>query len=226
MIWFKRYSGLADRERSRLQAEFAELDLDVAEGAAVVRGVTRTVGGAGYSTELRVPNDYPRGVPLLLCDRREIPWTIDRHVFPKSGVACLCVESEYRRHWPNGSDLTDFLTRLVVPYFLAQHYCELHGAWPEGGHRSHGREGILEAYRDMLKPLGASVNEKVIHDVMKLMGGTGELRRHLICPCGSGRKLKRCHWPLIWDLRTKIDRRHANRDYQRAFASLQRTATR
>lgn len=216
---------MVSRERVRIRSVFPELDLDLTSDDAAVRGIIRVVREVGYTTNLVVPSDYPRTVPVLICDQREIPWTLDRHVFPQSGKACLCVESEYGHHWPNGSDLTDFLNRLVVPYFVAQHYYDLHGTWPKYRDRSHGREGILEAYRDMLKPLGASVDEKVIHDVMKLMGSVGELRGHRICPCGSGRKLKRCHRFLISDLRRTIDRRHANRDYQRAFASLQRTRT-
>ena len=111
MTWFERYFMMVSRERARIRSVFPELDLDLSSDGATVRGIIRVVGEVGYTTNLVVPSDYPRAVPVLICDQREIPWTLDRHVFPASGEACLCVESEYGRHWPNGSDLTDFLNR-------------------------------------------------------------------------------------------------------------------
>jgi uncharacterized protein YchJ len=31
-----------------------------------------------------------------------------------------------------------------------------------------------------------------------------EMKRHWLCPCGSGRKIRQCHDPLFADLRKKI----------------------
>lgn len=217
MKWYLRDPAMAERERHRIMQAFPELSLETDNArSAVVTGVLRIVGDLGYSTYLIVPNDYPKGVPVLWCDPKEIPWNVDRHVYADTGRACLCVTSESRVHWPPGSDLTDFLSRLVVPYLLGQLYYDVHGHWPPTGQRSHGREGILEAYREFLEPLG-SVSENVIHDTMRLMARITDPKGHDICPCGSGRKLRKCHRLLFSQLRRSIDRQHAQIDYGLAF---------
>ena len=216
-MWYERYPVMAGREQARIKDAFSGLALDTATGGdAIVTGVTEVIPDVGFSTHLIVPANYPNGVPVLRCDPKEIPWIVDRHVYG-NGVACLCVASEYRTHWPRGSDIADFLSKLVVPYFVAQLYFEAHGHWPATGQRSHGREGVIEAYRDFLAPLG-SVSERSIHDTMKLMARVSPPKGHHPCPCGSGRKLRKCHRELFWKLRSRIDCRHAASDYALVYS--------
>ena len=133
---------VANRERERLAAAFPTLTLDTSEAPATVTGTLWLDSGIGFSVDLRIPNDYPEGIPRLTCRPEEVPWIEDRHVVG-SGVACLCVSSEYRLHWPRGSDLKDFLKCFVVPYFVRQAYYQTHGQWPPGQERSHGAAGIV-----------------------------------------------------------------------------------
>ena len=121
---------VAASERKRLAEAFPSLALDAASVPAAVTGTLHLDSGIGYSTHLEIPGNYPRGIPKLRLDPKEIPWEIDRHVYPESGIACLCVSSEYRKHWPPGSDLTDFLEILVRPYLIGQAYYQAHGHWP------------------------------------------------------------------------------------------------
>ena len=210
------------RETERLGEAFPELALNTTNGEyAIVSGVIRVIEDLGYYVDLAVPNDYPKSVPKLRCHPSEIPWLLDRHVIPKTGIACLCVASEYRVHWPRGSDLTDFLQRLVVPYLAAQLYYDAHGSWPESGQRSHGGDGIVEAYRDLLEQMG-TVSERTIRNVMGMLAGRQHPREHDRCPCGSGRKLRKCHGPIVWELRGKVDRRHAASDYELLFGRWSR----
>ncbi len=102
------------KERARIAEAFPLLTLDTSEVPARVTGTMWLDSGIGFSVDLEIPGNYPRGVPELRCNRREIPWEIDRHVLP-CGRACLCVASEYRRHWPPGSDLADLLQNVVRP---------------------------------------------------------------------------------------------------------------
>ena len=203
--------GVAVSERQRLAAAFPSLALDVASVPAAVTGTLHPDSGIGYSIRLEIPGNYPRGVPKLRLDRNEIPWEIDRHVYPDSGIACLCVRSEYRKHWPPGSDLTDFLEVLVRPYLIGQAYYQAHGHRPPGLGRSHGVEGIMEAYRELLAPLGA-VEAPVITNVMRLLARPSHPGGHETCPCGSGRRLRKCHRSLITDLRRVVDPEHAAAD--------------
>ena len=136
MKWHERYPVMVEHETARIRENFPRLTLDTATGSnAFVTGVIEVISDVGFSIDLTVPNNYPNGVPVLKCNPKEIPWKVDRHVY-RNGVACLCVASETRIHWPRGSDITDFLNNLVVPYFVAQLYFETHGHWPATGHRS------------------------------------------------------------------------------------------
>src|SRR5207244_273910 len=98
----------------------------------------------------------------------EIPWELDRHIIIQNGVACLCARSENRIHWPVGSNLADFVERLVKPFFVGQFYYETHSCWPSTGERSHGRNGIIEAYVELAAPLG-NTSLSVIKDLMQLL---------------------------------------------------------
>ncbi|WP_420635832.1 SEC-C metal-binding domain-containing protein [Candidatus Palauibacter sp.] len=203
---------VATAERARLSEAFPTLELDTSGVPSVVTGTLRLDSGIGFSIHLEIPGNYPRGIPKLRLDPKEIPWEIDRHVYPESGIACLCVSSEYRKHWPPGSDLTDFLVVLVQPFLVGQAYYQAHGHWPPGLGRSHGVEGIIEAYRELLTPLG-SMEPPVITNFMRLLARPSDPGGHETCPCGSGRRLRECHRSLITDLRRVVDPEHAAADH-------------
>ena len=201
---------LAASERTRLAGAFPSLTLDASQVPAKVTGTMWPYPELGFSIDLEVPDNYPRGIPKLWCNPLEIPWEIDRHVYG-NGLACLCVSSEYRKHWPPGSDLTDFLSTLVRPYLVGQAYYQNHGHWPPGHERSHGAEGIIEAYEDLLAPLGA-VTEPMIENFAHLLARRSHPQGHEPCPCGSGKKLRICHQTLVMTLRQTIDPEHAEAD--------------
>lgn len=205
-------ADLIVKEQNRIAASFPELTLDTTQMPPTVTGIMRLDSGIGYTIQLIVPDNYPENIPHIKCDPKEIPWEIDRHVYP-NGIACLCVSSEYRRHWPHGSDITDFLKNLVKPFLVGQAYFEAHGHWPPGRERSHGAEGILEAYRELLAPLG-SPSSTVIRGFMHLLARSNHPKGDEDCPCGSGRKLRRCHRTLLVKLRRIIAPEHAESDFQ------------
>jgi len=144
--------SLVLQERESLKEMYPSLSLDTSRVPARVTGTMWLDSGIGFSIDLRIPQSYPKSVPVLKCDSREIPWEIDRHVMSK-GVACLCVASEYRMHWPAGSDLTDFLRNLVRSFLIGQAFYQVQGHWPPGHERSHGPKGLIEAYQDLLAPM-------------------------------------------------------------------------
>ncbi len=202
-------------EQARLTEIFPRLVLDASRTPARVTGTMWLDGlGIGFSVNLEIPENYPHGVPVLWCDRREIaPWIADRHVFT-NGRACLCVAAEYRKYWPRGSDITDFLQGLVKPYFIGQAYYQAHGYWPPELARAHGATGIIEAYAEILEPFGVTEYAAIIGIIRALAedhpptGGT-------LCPCGSGVQLRSCqrHQQLVSELRRTIDVEHAAFDY-------------
>lgn len=212
MKWNKQQTDLFQRESRRLADHYPELVLEPwDEGWARVTGSIEIVPEIRYTLLLLVRPGYPDEEPVLICQRDEIPWEIDRHVYERNGVACLCVRSETRKHWPWGSNLTDFLDKLVVPFFKGQNYYDSHGHWPPSGERSHGKPGIIEAYTEILSDLD-DPTVKPIHDFLRLLARENPPKGHESCPCGSGKKLRHCHQALLTRLRETIAPHHAALD--------------
>ena len=162
-------TDFGNRELEEFQERFPSLRFQPPpnDGVAVITGTFRVALDLGYTTKLEVPRGYPSELPILHCDPMEIPWELDRHVVTQNGHACLCAQSEYRLHWPEGSTLTDFIEKLVRPFFLGQFYYETHGRWPPTGARSHGWPGIVEAYEELCAPLGDTSLETILqHDAL------------------------------------------------------------
>jgi len=201
---------IASRERERLAEAFPTLTLDSSATPATVTGTLWLDSGFGFSVDLRIPDGYPERIPRLLVRREEIPWHADRHVVT-AGVACLCVSSEYRLHWPRGSDLTDFMKCFVVPYFARQAYYQTHGLWPAGQERPHGAAGIVESFSETLTELG-SPSVATIERFLIMLASAGHPKGCDPCPCGSGKKIRKCHRRLVWKLRNRIDPEFARND--------------
>lgn len=213
-----RHQQLEDEGR-RLSATFPPLKLEIdAKEVGLITGSLEVANDVAYTIKALVPAEYPKHEPILQCDPKEIPWKVDRHVFEKNGKACLCARSETRVHWPWGSDLTDFFTKLVHPFFVGQFYYDTHGEWPPTGERSHGKDGILEAFDELLAEFG-DPSEEQVRAVLKLLARKNIPKGHEWCPCGSGKRLRDCHRELIVRLRSCVDPRHAELDFNEAFGA-------
>jgi hypothetical protein len=211
-------TATGEKEAARLRELIPtlELRLDRDKRTATVEGRLPITDNISYSVKLALPPNYPIGIPTLWIDSGEIPWLMDRHVNVLTGEACLCVRSEYRLHWPSGSDLSAFVERLVRPYFAAQFFHDTHGYWPKDSARSHGRDGIIEAYQDLTAPLGDS-SLLVIERVMRILAGKRRPQGHEPCPCGSGLVLRHCHSAVLRDLRDRVSSEHAAADLAVVF---------
>jgi hypothetical protein len=160
-----------------------------------------------FLIEIEFPSDYPRDMPLVREIGGRIPRTIDRHIYGRSGIACLFVPDEQSWAYPEGSTLLDFLNGPVRNFFLGQSLFEVEGSWPLG-QRSHGVKGILEFYAEIL---GTDNMNTIIQyiDVLRRK----EIKGHWLCPCGSAKKLRHCHISQIRDLRKKIPHSVASRTW-------------
>lgn len=100
---------------------------------------------------------------------------IDLHFFPEDRACCLGINRAHDVRFR----IDAFVTNLVIPFFFRLSYTEHYGLedarrslW---GEYSHGSEGMRQY-------------EKEILDISRRATG-----RNKPCPCGSGRKYKRCH---------------------------------
>ena len=224
--WYQHNHRLFREERKRL-AEACELMMLSVVGpgfpinsavltnteCAIAHGTysIQTKDGRGeieYGITLWTPPNYPKLPPVLFGNDPKLPIAnIDRHI-PGDGQACLAVNGEIEMHWPDGSNLVDFIEKLVAPFLAWQAYYDAYGCPPSWGGRSHGNKGIIEFYADILRVKG----DKAIIGFMKLLARKKQPKGHEICPCGSGRKLRDCHQYLLKETRSILNPKKVRMD--------------
>jgi hypothetical protein len=188
----------------RLAQLFPALHLDKRSGRPVGRG-TFTIDEAGREIDrFLVEIDFG---PLALGDlpkvwetEGRIPRTPDRHINTQDGSACVCLPEDYFLRHPGPFDVVAFLSGPVRDFFVGQAIVERGGAWPHG-EWAHGGAGTEEWAKEFMETFsGAQISAFVNVLAMK------DLKGHLACPCGSGRRLRDCHIDLL-----RLMRRHLSR---------------
>jgi hypothetical protein len=87
--------------------------------------------------------------------------------------------------------------------------------WPFG-QWAHGARGVFQYYRELL----TTSDLRVITTYLEYLTAK-KVRGHWACPCGSGKKLRDCHFFQVKDLREKISRKVA----ERSFTALKAAGT-
>ena len=91
----------------------------------------------------------------------------------------------------DGFFLEAWMIEYVEPYYFSYEFFQRYGEFPFG-ERGHDWEGIIQTYSDYF-------NEPDVVKTIKLMAFISgqKYRGHVLCPCGSGQKLRTCHGPFI-----------------------------
>lgn len=139
-----------------------------------------------FQVELRIPPDYPASPP----DVYEIAGRLDGfdHLFDSKKL-CLGAPIEVRMRFAKRPNLLRFTEDLVVPFLFSFSYKARYGKMPFG-ELAHGTAGILDYYNSFFE----TPTERTMLLLKYLAGRERDGSEILgMCPCGSGRKLKRCH---------------------------------
>jgi len=137
-----------------------------------------------FAIEVLIPEEYPKEIPEVRETGGRIP--NDFHMNP-SGSLCLGVPIELGKMFHLGGTLSDFMNGDVVHFLYAFCYQEKHGELPYG-EWSHGGAGILEYYRGIFE-----VDDDVsVVGLLRILADNN-YRGHMLCPCGSELKLRKCH---------------------------------
>ncbi|MGP0566714.1 MULTISPECIES: hypothetical protein [unclassified Nitrospina] len=197
LAWFQRHPELLEDVKQAIKS-FRWLRVVINGNAVCVKGTLEIVKKR-YKIEITFPDYYPETLPILRETGGKIPRTMDRHVNPPDGTACICVPEEWFVQRPDPSFAT-FLKIPVTQYFLSQQHFEINNQWPFG-HRRHRDNGRLDFYRELFETndLG-SIRKYLKYLSQKTIKG------HWECPCGSGKRLRNCHKEKVYDLRNKIPR--------------------
>lgn len=158
-------------------------------------GFTVEVAGqrveAAYELKMLLGEDFPKSVPVVW----ETEGTINRkfeHLMSDDSL-CLGAEVEILRRWRERPHLLSFVSDAVVPYLAAHAYWQEHGSFPLGALK-HGPDGVLQYYGEYfgVSPTGA------VWLVKLLAEGYVAMQR---CPCGTGKRVRDCHWTALESLR-------------------------
>jgi hypothetical protein len=143
-----------------------------------------------FLIEIEFPFNFPKRIPVVYEIGNRIPKIADRHMY-RDGRACLYLPFQLSEIFPEGSGLLDFLNGPVLSFFVSQSYYELTGEWPFG-EWPHGPDAIIEYYGSVL---GTS-NKNLIINYLQVISKK-EIKGHWLCPCGSGKILRDCHYTLV-----------------------------
>jgi len=151
-----------------------------------------------FNTKLKIPNVFETGGRIESSAQKwEIASLLDLHVYDNKNL-CLCIPVEWDLKLPNGFNLPDFFTNLLIPYFYYQSFFERYGKEPWKGY-GHGEIGLLESFYERtitnnlsskiinmyVDALSPELKQKLLHKV--------NIKGHHPCLCGSGKKIRNCH---------------------------------
>lgn len=154
-----------------------------------------------FEIEIVIDREYPQSVPRIWEVGCKITRDSDHHVYP-DGNLCLFYPDARAWYWAYDANFLDFLSGPVNDYFLGQIYFRQEGKWPFGEMR-HGVDGAYDFYTEKL---GTKNIDEVLLALKYL--SPEKLRNrpkgHWPCYCGSGKKMRDCHFETITELHQKI----------------------
>ncbi|MDD4049136.1 MAG: hypothetical protein PHI90_10075 [Clostridia bacterium] len=157
----------------------------------------------GYQIDITVPYNFPKEIPEVREIGNEIPRMLDRHT-GVGGRACLCFRDAIFLYWNKESTILDFMKKFVEPFFLWQIEFEATGGENKERAFKHCTDGAIQFYSEVLH----LEDRKAILKFIDLMAKK-KMRGSWNCFCGSGKKIKDCHFELIKEYREKIRRKDA-----------------
>jgi hypothetical protein len=139
-----------------------------------------------------VPNDYPKNLPQVWETENRIP--SDFHKYTNKSL-CLGAPLAVKATFYEEPTLSCFVHNCLIPYLYSYSFYSRNGSLPFG-ELSHGIKGIYEYYRELFH----LEEKRAVFRLIKILAGNN-YRGHLPCPCGSGKKLRSCHGPLLLNIK-------------------------
>lgn len=151
-----------------------------------------------YKVELLVPLEFPEEAPLA----RETGGRIARTFHKLEGNhLCLGSPTELRIRLMTSPSLLGFVEGIVIPYLFGHTYYQTHGVMPFG-ELEHGSDGLLQHFASLF----GVPSPRVAVEFVRLASLRRRLANRRECPCGSGRRLGRCHNRTVNRLRNLLGR--------------------
>lgn len=198
----KKQAQSLDEIRELIQERYPELLAAQENGECIIRGrfpvrADRVVVDQ-YLVEILIPKNFPIESPLVKEIGGRIKQHADRHVY-KGGYCCLFLPLERWKYLPESATILTFLDGPLNDYLFGQTYFEEYGCWPFG-ERGHGKVGITEYLSEELGTTDVSIATRFL-----LCLRSRSPKGHWPCFCGSGKKMRNCHFNNIIKLHGKMN---------------------
>lgn len=165
-----------------------------------------------YTIKIEVPFSFPETIPSVWETSKRIPRNFHKLT---SNRLCLAAPTQLRLGVRKSSSLLQFVKQFVVPYLFGYSYFEQFDRMPFG-ELSHGNEGI----RDYLREMYSAGNARNPEEFLRLSSLHKRVANKRPCPCGSRRRLGRCHNRVVNAYRRELGRKWFAKEYHRVTSSL------
>lgn len=210
-VWHQKYPQKFKGLREDIARAFPDLWVHIVDKRVRIQGSLPVLANGvliyRYQILVELPKDYPQSVPTVYELSCRIPRVPDGHV-SDNGALCLFLPDERWKYYPPGMSIVEFLRGPVNHFFLWQEELKILGE-PLIKARPHGAKGIMEYYREELKTDKLEIIIKFLEYL------EGNAKGHRECFCGSGKKMRNCHFEKLLDMRKKISPDVAKQSRQR-----------
>jgi hypothetical protein len=152
-----------------------------------------------YHIEIDVPESFPEHLPSVKETLGRIP--ADFHKL-EGGALCLGSPTRLLLIARESASLPRFVDRCVVPYLYGHSYFEKYRTMPFG-ELEHGAAGI----RNDFTSLFGVEDPNAVAEFVRLTSMRRRQANKARCPCGSLRRLGRCHNRRVNNLRRRLGRK-------------------
>jgi hypothetical protein len=202
--WHRKNPEKLKELKAALGHEFPDLWVSVVDNKVCIRGSFPVTANGSildrYLIRVEISRDYPVSPPEVFEIGNRIPRTADHHM-SEEGRACVFLPDEAWKYYSPAMSIVDFLRGPVNDFFLFQKESELlHHSLVEA--RRHGVQGIIDYYREELHTDDLEVIIKFVDYLSRET--KKEPRGHWDCFCGSGKKMRDCHFDKLLEMRKKI----------------------
>jgi len=174
----------------------------------------KTLTGDFY-TYIIVNYDFPNSLPIVTDPKNII---VDFHKNPNGELCLGCnaeILSKIRYNYKNKITICDFIEKFIAPFYYSYLFYKKYGETPYG-ERSHGIFGIIEYYNEVFQ----TKHIKNTLDILEYIS-TQKYKGHHLCPCGSGKMIRKCHKDIMILLINNVGIKEITRDYLNIYRKIQ-----
>jgi len=208
---------LLNKHMDKLKQLFPNLELlkDMNGKYSVVGNIGFTVKHYGkvirddYDVEIIIPDNYPQHPPAAKETGDKIQRCSDNHI-NDDGTLCLGSPLAVKQTFAQQRNLLWFVQEQVVRFLFNYSFKRDYGTRPDG-ELSHGGKGLLEYYYELFD----TRDNVTVLEFLRVLSRS-RYDDHSLCPCNSGRKIRKCHYRLI----KKLNRLHKPEEFQQELAQI------